>query len=282
MLHALLLRVLVPLLLVALTLGGVILLLDSGVISLEEKETVTIGGQKVTIDQSLAQSELEESHFTTNEDGTITYSGQAKYGIDVSAHQGEIDWTQVASDGVEFALLRIGYRGYSSGTLNLDEQFQANVTGAQEQGIEVGVYFFSQAVDEDEALEEAEQVLAWLEENGLENCWVAYDWERIENDTARTDDVTGETVTACARTFCEAIAAQGYSPLIYCNGMLGYLSYDLAQLEDFPLWYAEYQDYPSYAYEVTIWQYSESGTVAGISGNVDRNIWFLDVGQSEE
>lgn len=271
--------------LLVLGLGAAILLLTVRGLPSEpepEPETVTIGGQEVEIDQDLPQSELEEAHFTKNEDGTITYSGQALYGIDVSAHQGEIDWSAAAADGVEFAFLRIGYRGYSAGALNLDEQFEANLTGAQSQGIQVGIYFFSQAVNEEEAREEARQVISWLEDKDLEGCTVAYDWEHIENDEARTDEVTGETVTACAQAFCETIQAGGYAPMLYCNGMLGYLSYDLAQLTDLPLWYAEYGDYPSYAYEVTVWQYSESGTVSGIEGSVDRNIWFQDVPQPEE
>lgn len=266
-------------------LGGAILLLTVGGRPSEpepEPETVTIGGQEVEIDRDLPQSSLEEEHFTKNEDGTITYSGQALYGIDVSAHQGEIDWAAVAADGVEFAFLRIGYRGYSAGALNLDEQFEANLTGARSQDIPVGIYFFSQAINEEEAREEARQVLSWLADKGVEGCFVAYDWEHIENDSARTDEVTGETVTACARAFCETVQDGGYKPMLYCNGMLGYLSYDLTQLTDLPLWYAEYEDYPSYAYEVTVWQYSESGTVSGIEGGVDRNIWFQDVGQSGE
>lgn len=275
-----LIGLLVLLIVIVLTLGAALILLSTREQRKEpepEPETVTIGGQQVEIDPTLPQSELEQAHFTKNEDGSITYSGPARYGIDVSAHQGEIDWAAVAGDGVEFAFLRIGYRGYSAGALNLDGQFEANYAGAREQGIDVGVYFFSQAVSEEEAREEARQVLAWLEGKEIQ-CPIVYDWEHIEEDTARTDSVDGETVTACARAFCEEIRGAGYDPMIYCNGMLGYLSYDLTQLEDYPLWYAEYEDYPSYAYEVTIWQYTESGTVAGIQGKADRNIWF----QTEE
>lgn len=273
-----LIGLLVLLIVIVLTLGAALILLSTREQRKEsEPEKVTIGGQQVEINPTLPQSELEQAHFTKNEDGSITYSGAARYGIDVSAHQGEIDWAAVAGDGVEFAFLRIGYRGYSAGALNLDGQFEANYAGAREQGIDVGVYFFSQAISEEEAREEARQVLSWLEGKEIQ-CPIVYDWEHIEEDTARTDSVDGETVTACARAFCEEIREAGYDPMIYCNGMLGYLSYDLTQLEDYPLWYAEYEDYPSYAYEVTIWQYTESGTVAGIQGKADRNIWF----QTEE
>ncbi|MCC8182211.1 MAG: glycoside hydrolase family 25 protein [Clostridiales bacterium] len=240
----------------------------------ETGDTVTVGGQEVEIDDELPQNDLEEEHFTTNEDGTVTYSGQALYGIDVSSHQGEIDWAAVAADGVEFAILRVGYRGYSEGTLNQDSQFAANYEGAVANGLTVGVYFFSQAVNTQEAEEEAQQVLSWLE--GLEIAGpVVFDWEEIEDsDSARTNGLDGETVTACAKAFCETIQAAGYTPMIYCNGMLGYLSYDLTELTGIGIWYAEYSDYPSYAYQVEMWQYSNTATVDGISEQVDRNIWF--------
>lgn len=241
----------------------------------EEPETVTVGGQEVAIDENLAPSELEEGHFTTQADGSITYSGQASYGIDVSAHQGEIDWVAVADSGVEFAMLRIGNRGYTSGAISQDERFEENFQAARENGIQLGVYFFSQAISEEEAREEAGQVLAWLDGRSLE-CPVAYDWEHITDDVARTDGLDGETVTDCAIAFCQTIAEAGYTPFVYCNGMLGYLSYDVERLQDYGLWYAEYADYPSFAYELEMWQYTDEGTVAGISGPVDRNIWLLD------
>ncbi len=241
----------------------------------EPEDTVTVGGQQVEIDRSLPQSDLQAEHFTTNEDGTITYDGAARDGIDVSSHQGEIDWTAVKADGVEFSILRIGYRGYSEGALNFDQQFETNYAGATENGIDVGVYFFSQAIDEVEALQEAKQVVKWLDGKEIDGP-VVYDWEHITHDTTRTDEVTGETVTACAKIFCQEIQSAGYEAMIYCNGMLGYLSYDLNELTDIPIWYAEYSEHPSYAYETTIWQYTDSGSVDGIQGSVDRNIWFRD------
>ena len=246
-----------------------------------EQETVTVGGQEVVIDESLPLSGLEEGHFTVQADGSITYSGEAAYGIDISSHQGEIDWAAVAADGVDFAMLRIGNRGYTSGSISQDGRFEENFQAARENGIRLGVYFFSQAVSAEEAREEAEQVLAWLDGRQLE-CPVAYDWEHITSDTgARTDTVDGETVTACAIAFCQTIETAGYTPLIYCNGMLGYLSYDVEQLQDYELWYAEYASYPSFAYALTMWQYTDEGAVDGVSGPVDRNIWLLDGAQED-
>ena len=238
-----------------------------------EPETVVVGGQEVVIHQELKRSDLEQTHFTTDENGVVTYSGDALYGVDVSAHQGEIDWAAVAADNIDFTILRIGNRGYSAGAIREDTSFEDNYAGAKENGLLVGVYFFSQAVSEEEAVEEAEQVLLWLDGRKLEGP-VVYDWETIEDDEARTDSVPGETVTACARTFCDTIRAGGYTPMLYCNGMLGYLSYDLTDLQDIGVWYAEYGDYPSYAYAMELWQYTNSGSVSGIEGNADRDIWF--------
>ena len=239
----------------------------------EEPETVMVGGQEVVIHQELNRSELEQSHFTSDENGVVTYSGDALYGVDVSAHQGEIDWAAVAADGIDFAILRIGNRGYSAGAIREDTSFEENYAGAKENGLLAGVYFFSQAVSEEEAVEEAEQVLSWLNGRALDGP-VVYDWETIEDDEARTDGVSGETVTACARAFCDTIRQGGYTPMLYCNGMLGYLSYDLTDLQDIGVWYAEYGDYPSYAYAMELWQYTNSGSVSGIEGSADRDIWF--------
>ncbi|MBQ3090578.1 MAG: glycoside hydrolase family 25 protein [Oscillospiraceae bacterium] len=242
----------------------------------EPEDVVTVGGQQVEIDRTLEPNQLQSDRFTRLEDGTIIYDGNARYGIDVSAHQGQIDWSAVAADGVEFAMLRIGYRGYSEGALNQDSRFEENYQGATENGIDVGVYFFSQALDEAEALIEAHQVIQWLEGKEIQGP-VVFDWEYITHEQARTDDLEGDEVTACAVVFCQEIRKAGYTPMIYCNGMLGYLGYDLNKLSDVGVWYAEYRsDYPTYAYRIAIWQYTDSGKVDGIDGNVDRNIWFLE------
>lgn len=240
----------------------------------EEESTVTVGGQRVEIDRTLPQSSVQEEEFATETDGSVSYTGEALYGVDASSHQGAVNWGAVAGDGNDFAMLRIGYRGYTAGALQRDERFEENYAAAKEQGLQVGVYFFSQAITPEEAEEEARQVLDWLDGRTLE-CPVAYDWEPIEDQPdARTNGLDGETVTACAKAFCQSIQEGGYRPMLYCNGMLGYLSYDVSQLTEYPLWYAEYGNYPSFAYAFEMWQYTESGAVAGIEGKADRNIWF--------
>lgn len=238
--------------------------------------TVSVGGQTVPVDESLEQSEFTEADFSLDEaTGRITcLSREALTGIDVSSHQGEIDWAAAAGDGISFAILRIGNRGYSQGGLQADSSFETNLTGAQENGLLVGCYFFSQAVSVEEAQEEADFVLSILNGRSMD-LPVVFDWEHIEGEAeARSNSVDSETVTACAVAFCDRIAEAGYQTAVYCNGMLGYLHYDVAQLEGYDAWYAEYASWPSYAYAFDLWQYSNTGTVAGINGNVDLDLWF--------
>lgn len=242
----------------------------------EEGPTVSVGGQTVKVDQSLEQSEFTESDFSVDEaTGRVTcLSREALTGIDVSSHQGDIDWAAVAGDGIRFAMLRIGNRGYSQGAVQADTSFETNLMGARENGLLVGCYFFSQAVSVEEAQEEADFVLSLLDGRELD-LPVVFDWEHIEGvEEARTNQVDTETITACAVAFCDRIAQAGYQTAFYCNGMLGYLHYDLTQLERYDAWYAEYSGWPSFAYAFDLWQYSNTGTVAGIDGNVDLDLWF--------
>lgn len=179
-------------------------------------------------------STLDAADFSRQKDGTIVYSG-GKYlmGIDVSAHQGKINWKKVAKK-VDFAMIRMGYRGYTEGVLAEDGAFAYNMKHALKNGLQVGVYFFSQAVSAEEAAEEARYLLAAIQSYDV-TLNVAYDWEPIDNvepGTARTEQVSEETVTQCAAAFCDVIRKAGYQPALYCNGMLGYLSYDLTELPD--------------------------------------------------
>lgn len=245
--------------------------------SVQTGPVVEVGGQVVPVDDTLEQSGLTQADFAVDlETGRMTcLSREAVTGVDVSSHQGDIDWSAVAGDGIEFAILRIGNRGYSQGGLKQDANFEVNYAGAAENGLDVGVYFFSQAVSVEEALEEAEFVLGILNGRALQMP-VYFDWEEITDDVARTDEVDTETVTACAVAFCQRIQEAGYEAAVYCNGMVGYLRYDIAQLEHLPLWYAEYKSWPSFAYAFEMWQYSNTATVAGISGSADLNLYFIE------
>ena len=220
------------------------------------------------------------SGFSMDDRGRISYEQggrRAKQGIDVSFYQGEIDWGAVAADGVEFAILRLGYRGYTEGGLQFDSAFQRNILGALDAGLEVGVYFFSQAITEEEAVQEAEFVLSALEGYSI-TYPVAFDWEYITpGKGARTDGMDGQTLTRCAAAFCRRIAEKGYTPVVYFNQDLGYLTYYLAELIEFPFWLAEYDSRPDFYYQFALWQYTHSGTVDGIQGNVDWNLDFRPV-----
>lgn len=260
------------------------LLLQSGCVWPWQK-TVTVGGQTVVVDSSVPSSTLDASKFSRQKDGTITYSG-GKYltGVDVSAHQGKINWKKAAKK-VDFAMLRVGYRGYTEGTILEDSTFDYNVKQALKNNVQVGVYFFSQAITPKEAEEEANYLLKQIKDYDV-TLNVAYDWEPIDDvqsGTARTENVNEDTVTQCAVAFCNVIRKAGYQPAVYCNGMLGYLSYDLTQLSDVEIWYANYDSVsPNFAYQIRMWQYSDSAAMAGMTGKVDLNLYFCDNNEKKE
>lgn len=209
----------------------------------------------------------------------LSYVGDERYrsrlGIDVSSFQGDVDWDAVKDAGIEFVIIRLGYRGYGqAGTLCLDKKFLQNIEGAQAQGLDVGVYFFAQAVNEAEAVEEAEFVLRYLEGYELQ-LPVVYDPESILDDTARTDDVTGEQFTLNTLAFCERIKEAGYEAMVYSNMLWEAYKLDLAQLSDYPIWYADYELLPQTPYRFSFWQYTNTGRVAGIIGDVDYNIQLI-------
>lgn len=194
-------------------------------------------------------------------------------GIDVSKFQGEIDWEKVASDGVEFAFIRVLIRGYGSGKLVEDEYFEQNVEGALNAGIKVGVYVFSQAVNEEELLEEAELVLQKIEPYPIQ-CPVVFDVEKIAESNGRMNALTVEERTGLTKLFCDTVKKAGYQPMIYHNTEMAALMLDLEQLKDYDKWFACYSDDFYYPYDYKVWQYSEKGKVDGINTNVDLNISF--------
>lgn len=199
---------------------------------------------------------------------------RSSFGIDVSSYQQNIDWQAVKADGVEFAIIRMGYRGYETGQLCEDKYFRRNLEGAKAAGIGTGVYFFSQAITEEEAAEEADYVISLLEETVAELSFpVVYDWEfPTDEDPARTEGLSGDIQTDCCRTFCDKIRAAGYEPMYYSTINTALFRYDMGAISDIPLWIAEYSRECSFTYEYKMWQYSCSGVVDGIEGLVDMNI----------
>ena len=224
-------------------------------------------------------------------EGRPVYMGSAYetlLGVDVSEHQHEIDWKKVANSGVDFAYIRIGRRGYTEGGLYDDPWFESNYEGAVKAGLQVGVYFYSQAVNVDEALEEARFVLDALDGRKLD-LPIVFDWEKIDNEDAeiaRTRGLGMELRTDCAVAFCDAVHSAGYEACVYFNRNLGYYGFDLSRLTDYSFWFAlpiapPELCWPSFYYKMDIWQFSFSDTVPGIEGETDMNLMFLPV-ETEE
>ena len=249
---------------------------------LYKSEIVVVSGGTfhfVPIKENLKKNTYSGSNLTVLEDGTYSYALEdgtyAKKGIDVSKHQGKIDWKKVAEDGVEFAFIRGGLRGYGTGEVVADAQFEANIKGAMKNGIAVGVYFFSQAITEEEAREEAAFVLDMVAPYDIE-LPIVIDVEKVSDSGARMNQISVEQRTKNTVAFCEAIREKGYTPMVYHNMEMGALMIDLEALEDYDKWFAYYNPDMYYPYDYKVWQYSESGKVNGISGKVDLNLWLSE------
>ena len=241
----------------------------------EEPVTFQFGDRTLVPLEGMPVNPYDRAAFSTDSRGRVLYEKdgkRGKTGIDVSTYQNEIDWPAVAADGIDFAILRLGYRGYTEGGLFMDQSFAQNLQGALDAGLEVGVYFFSQAITPEEAEAEAAYILNAIEGRTI-TYPIAFDWETITPGSgARTEGLDGQTLTKCAAAFCEKIQAAGYVPAVYFNQTLGYLHYDLRELTDYGLWLAEYDSKPDFYYHFDLWQYSHTGQVAGIEGDVDLDL----------
>lgn len=232
----------------------------------------------IPISDAIERNTLERGRFSVSENGEISYTAQngisARKGIDVSQHQGAIDWEQVAASGVEFAIIRAGIRGYESGALVTDEYFERNMEGAAANGIDAGVYFFTQAVTVDEALEEARYVLELVTPYDITYPIVI----DVENPakSARANVLTQAQRTEIVSAFCDAIAEAGYTPMIYGNTYSLFGMLDIEQVSRYKIWHAFYNDYVYYPYQIQMWQYTSQAKIPGIEGDVDLDLWFLE------
>lgn len=201
-----------------------------------------------------------------------TYS--SIYGIDISEHNKEIDFSKVKADGIDFVYLRLGWRGYTEGGLNQDKMFETYYRQAKEAGLKIGVYFFSQAINVKEARDEADFVLKRISGKELD-LPIAYDYEDAGEDDGRIKDLDIKEITDNAISFLERIRNKGYDAILYTN--LHWLNerYDLSRITRYRIWLAQYYDLPTYPYEFEMWQYSENGAVSGISKETDLNIMFI-------
>ena len=236
----------------------------------EQDGYIQYGGYNVPRYDNVPINNYDTQQFVRSENGRMTYP-DATAGIDVSEFQGDIDWNAVKADGIEWASIRIGRRGYTEGGIAPDAKYAVNAAGAQQAGMEYGVYFFSQSITVEEAREEAQYVLDTLSGAKLAGP-VVYDWEDINKEEARTINVDTATLCAMANEFCSVISAAGYKTEVYFNTYTGYSRYDVSQLKTDAFWLASYGDTPNFYYDFERWQYTHEGTVNGISTHVDMNL----------
>lgn len=224
-------------------------------------------------------SSVEQDEFVRDGE-RIRYTGASyatRWGVDVSNYQGSIDWQALKAQGIEFAYLRLGLRGYGEqGTLYTDRSFARYYEGAKAAGIDVGVYFFSQAVTVREAADEALFALELLDGRALD-LPVYYDWEPVSADDSRTAGYDGRYLTAGAAAFCNIIEQGGYTSGVYLNRQQGYYRYDLRSLAGRSLWVADYADYPDFYYAYDVWQYEHQARLDGVGEIVDLNLEFRPV-----
>lgn len=217
---------------------------------------------------------------TGEAEGEVNYYDDniiVKRGIDVSKFQGDINWKKVKNNGIEFAFIRCGYRGYETGKIVEDEKFEDNITECNEVGLDAGVYFFTEAVSEEEAREEADFVIDLLKEYDADiQLPIVIDLEQSSNPSkSRTRNIDSQERTKIVIAFCERVKEAGYEPMIYGNLKSHMRMSDIYELEDYKKWFAYYRTPLRYPYKFDIWQYSSTGSVDGIKGDVDMNLAFF-------
>ena len=197
-------------------------------------------------------------------------------GIDISVYQGTIDWAKVSKSGVDFAMIRAGYRGYGDkGVLVEDSMFSKNVLGAKTNKIDIGIYFYTQAINVEEAKEEAKFVVNLIKKYGIDVKYpIAIDTELSPTGTGRADSISKEKRTEIVKAFCETIKQLGYKPMVYASKYWLYDNLNVQQISQYDTWLAHYTDKTDYKYSYTMWQYTSTGNVDGITGNVDKSYCY--------
>ncbi len=225
----------------------------------------TAAGEKVTGEQV-----IQGAKYNFASDGSLI-TGSGTLGIDVSKWNGSIDWNAVKNSGVSYVIIRCGYRGSSQGMLVEDKMFKTNIKGALDAGLKVGVYFFTQATDEIEAVEEASFVLEQIKDYKI-SYPVFLD---VESGGGRGDKIDKTTRTAVCKAFCETIQRSGYTAGIYANKTWLNEKLDSGSLSAYKIWLAQYAATPTYTGRYDLWQYTSTGKISGIQGNVDLNLSYL-------
>jgi GH25 family lysozyme M1 (1,4-beta-N-acetylmuramidase) len=196
-------------------------------------------------------------------------------GVDISKYQDYVDFVKLKKAGINFVMIRVGARGYGSGQLVLDDCFYDNIKRASDAGLQVGVYFSSQAVTEEEAVEEANMVLENIAEYKVEYP-VAFDMEFVTNDDARIDSLTRAEKTSIAKAFLDTISQAGYNAIIYGDKEWLVKEIDMSKLTEYDVWLSQMEDMPDYPYKFTMWQYKDDAVIDGIAGYTNLNISFVD------
>ncbi len=222
-------------------------------------------GNKVTGEQI-----IQGAKYSFNSDGTLN-TGSGILGIDVSTWNGNIDWNKVKNSGVSYVIIRTGFRGSTQGALVEDNRFRQNIQGATNAGLKVGVYFFSQAVNEVEAVEEASMVLSQIK--GYPITYPVF--IDVEPSGGRADALSSGDRTKVINAFCQTIQNGGYRAGIYANKTWLAQKMNISALSGYKIWLAQYNSTVTYGGRYDMWQYSDKGTVAGINGQVDMNLSYL-------
>lgn len=228
-----------------------------------------------TESEQMDSEDEDDTQYTALLDLEQERENAVQLGIDVSKWNGEIDWEVVKAEGVDFAIIRCGYRGSSSGWLIEDPYFYKNLEGAKKAGIKVGVYFFTQATDLVEAVEEASMVVSLLGDTKLDYP-VFIDTEGAGGN-GRADNLDAGTRTAVVNAFCQTIQNAGIDAGVYASRNWYLNNLDTDEFEGQKIWLAEYRQTPEYEGRYDLWQYTSSGSVAGIEGRVDLNVSYLGV-----
>lgn len=252
----------------------------------EEKE-VEIAGKKIAVPKSKVApvNSAEDPENNKQKGGDVVNQDQVNsmfenvgtksFGIDVSAHQGKINWAAVKAAGVDFAMIRCGFRGYGTGAICEDAYFKTNVAGATANGIKVGIYFYSAAVNEDEAVEEAVWVISKIKTYRI-TYPVVYDFEDYQRH--RCVNVDGAQATRNAHTFLNLVRQAGYDPMMYANKSDLTSRISRSAFSGYKMWLAHYTTQTDYSGSYNMWQYTSKGSVSGINGYVDMNIAYFSYG----
>lgn len=223
------------------------------------------------------KNDYDFENSLTREEGRLKYKDskrEAVLGVDLSKYNGNVDFAKLKEAGVNFAMLRLGSRGYGSGTITLDDKYVEYAQNAAVAGIMTGAYFYSSAINEAEAIEEANYIVGAVSGFSVKYP-IAIDVEKVSGDTSRTEKLTVEERTHIVKTFCDTVKGFGYNPIIYSTRDMLISGLDLKELDEYDVWLSDDKIPTDYPYRFSMWQYSQNGAIQGIDGNVDLDLCFV-------